>query len=93
MATSGRTSRTSSLNVSSAQRSTEANPGSTSPSTAQVWRVIVEWAFDRPPTPANLTHSLVTVVAETATEAQAIAAQMVACRPQCTMPTRTEIDL
>lgn len=55
------------------------------------YTVVVEWAFTRPPTPANTTCSRVDVFARDDTQAQLLAAQMVACREECVMPTRTTI--
>jgi hypothetical protein len=53
--------------------------------------VVVEWAHTRPPTTANTVSSRVDVCARDDNEAQLLAAQMVACREECVMPTRTTI--
>lgn len=53
--------------------------------------VVVEWAHTRPPTAANTVSSRVDVWACDDTQAQLLAAQMVACREECVMPTRTTI--
>lgn len=56
-----------------------------------VYQVGVEWASARPPVEANCHRSLVVVEADSDTDAQLIAAQMVACRPSCVMPTATVV--
>ena len=63
----------------------------TSSTSAKVWTVKVSWAYRRPPTPRNQTASLVRVLARTPTEAALVAAQIVACRRECEMPTATEV--
>ncbi len=55
-----------------------------------VWTIQVGWTSTRPVRPDEHT-AWVHVWASTETEAQLVAAQMVACRPGCEMPTSTRI--
>ena len=52
-----------------------------------IFQVMVQWAPSRPPVAASAALSLVCVEAQHETDAMLLACQMVACRPECVMPT------
>lgn len=57
----------------------------------RVFAVKVGFAVARPPSAANIQHTFVQVAADSATDAQLIAAQMVASKLGVVMPTSTQI--